>query len=113
MASLFDEVVDAHGGLDRCNQLEQVHAHLVQGGVVWALKGHPGQLANVFVTGKLHKQWVSHEPFLSPVRRSIYTPEQVIIEEKDGRPDESLESPRESFAGHTLETAPTSDWSTS
>ena len=44
MASLLDEVVDAHGGLDRWNQLEQVHAHLIQGGVVWALKGHPGQL---------------------------------------------------------------------
>ena len=75
---------------------------------MWALKGHPGQLADVFVTANLHKQWVSHEPFLSPVLRSIYTPDQVIIEEKDGRrPDESLESPRESFAGHTLE----SPWS--
>ena len=52
----------------------------------------------------LHEQWLSHEPFLSPVLRSIYTPDQVIIEEKDGRPDESLDSPLESFAGHTLET---------
>jgi hypothetical protein len=104
MASLLDEVVDAHGGLDRWNQLEHVHAHLIQGGVLWALKGHSGQLADVFVTANLHQQWVSHEPFLSPILRSIYTPDQVIIEEKDGPPDESLESPRESFAGHTLET---------
>ena len=104
MASLLDEVLDAHGGLDRWNQLEQVHAHLIQGGVVWALKGHPGQLSDVSVTANLHKQWVTHEPFLSPVLPSIYTLDQVIIEKTDGRPDESLESPRESFAGHTLET---------
>src|SRR5580692_8766600 len=103
MASLLDEVVDAHGGLDRWNQLEQVDAHLIQGGVVWALKGHPGQLADVFVTANLRQQWVSHEPFLTPVLRSLYTPDQVVIEENGGRPVESLESPGESFAGHTLE----------
>ena len=39
MASLLDEVLDAHGGLDRWNQLEQVHAHRIQGGAVWGSKG--------------------------------------------------------------------------
>ncbi len=104
MASLLDEVLDAHGGFDRWNQLEQVHAHLIQGGVVWALTGHPGQLSDVFVTANLHKQWVSHEPFLSPVLRSIYPPDQVIIEEKDGRPDETSRISARELAGHTLET---------
>jgi hypothetical protein len=104
MTSLLDEVINAHGGLDRWNQLQQVHAHLVQGGVIWALKGHPGELADVFVTAKLHEQWVSHEPFHSPNLRSIYTPNQVSIEETNGRPDESIQAPSGSFAGHTLET---------
>jgi hypothetical protein len=104
MTCLLDEVIDAHGGLERWGQLDQVHAHLIQGGVIWALKGHPGQLTDVFVSAKLHEQWVSHEPFRAPNLRSIYTPDQVIIEETNGRPDESLESPRETFAGHTLET---------
>lgn len=104
MASLLDEVIDAHGGLDRWNQLDQVRARLIQGGVLWALKGHAGELADVFVTAKQHEQWVSHEPFRAPNLRSIFTPDQVIIEEMNGRPDESLESPRETFAGHTLET---------
>jgi hypothetical protein len=90
MANLLDEVIDAHGGLDRWNQLDQVRAHLIQGGVVWALKGHAGELADVFVTAKQHEQWVSHEPFRAPNLRSIFTPDQVIIEEMNSRPDESL-----------------------
>jgi hypothetical protein len=71
--------------------------------VIWALKGHAGELADV-VTAKLHEQWVSHQPFGVPNLRSVYTPDEVRIEESDGRPDEALRSPRESFAGHTLET---------
>ena len=104
MASRLDKVIDAHGGLERWNQLDRVHAHVIQDGVLWALNGHPGQLADVFVTADLDEQWVSHEPFGTLNLRSLYTPDQAIIEETSARPDESLESPRESFAGHTLET---------
>jgi hypothetical protein len=71
MASLLDKVIDAHGGMARWNQLEEVHAHLSQDGAIWALKGHAGQLADVFVTAKLHEQWVSHQPFGAPNLRSV------------------------------------------
>jgi len=104
VTSLLDEVIDARGGLERLGELERLHAHLIQDGAVWGLKGHPGQLADVFVTANLHEQWVSHEPFRAPNLRSVYTPDRVSIEQTSGRPEETLESPRESFAGHTLET---------
>jgi hypothetical protein len=44
MTDLLEEVVEAHGGLKRWNQLETVSAHLIQGGVLWAAKGQQGVL---------------------------------------------------------------------
>jgi hypothetical protein len=43
MKALLEEVVTAHGGLGRWNQLQSVRAHLHQDGVFWGLKGHQGQ----------------------------------------------------------------------
>jgi len=34
--------IDAHGGLDRWRQLKTVSARLLQGGVLWGLKGKDG-----------------------------------------------------------------------
>jgi hypothetical protein len=104
MSDLLETVLEAHGGLSRWKQLETVSAHLVQGGALWALKGHPGVLDDVFVTAKLHEEWVSHRPFGAAGRRSAFTPERVAIETDDGTVVEALEQPRASFAGHTLET---------
>jgi hypothetical protein len=32
---LLDKVIEAHGGLQRWNQLDEVSARLIQGGVLW------------------------------------------------------------------------------
>jgi hypothetical protein len=104
MTDLLDTVIEAHGGLQRWNQLDAVSARLVQGGALWALKGQPGVLDDVFVRASLHQQRESHHPFGAPDRRSAFTPERVAIETTDGDLVEALEQPRASFAGHTLET---------
>ena len=69
MTDLLDTVIEAHGGLQRWNQLDAVSAHLVQGGALWALKGQPGVLDDVFVRASLHQQRESHHPFGAPDRR--------------------------------------------
>ena len=104
MSDLLDAVLEAHGGLSRWRQLESVSARLVQGGGLWALKGQPGVLDDVFVTARLHEEWVSHRPFGAADRRSAFTPERVAIESDGGAVVEELRQPRTSFAGHTLET---------
>src|SRR3989442_12473412 len=104
MSDLLETVLDAHGGLPRWTQLETVSAHLVQGGALWALKGQPGVLDDVFVRARLHEERVSHHPFGAADRRSAFNPERVAIETGDGLLVEGLERPRTSFAGHTLET---------
>jgi hypothetical protein len=39
MNDLLKTVIEAHGGLERWNQLDSVSARLIQGGALWALKG--------------------------------------------------------------------------
>ena len=104
MSDLLDTVLEAHGGLARWRQLESVSARLLQGGALWALKGQPGVLDDVFVTARLHEEWVSHHPFGGADRRSAFTAERVAIQTDDGTVVEELTQPRASFGGHTLET---------
>ncbi|MBE9605931.1 hypothetical protein IAI18_13760 [Acetobacteraceae bacterium H6797] len=104
MTQLKDLVIQAHGGLDRWQQFNQLSADLVQGGALWTLKGHPETLARATVTVGLKEEWASHAPFGAGDRRSRFTPGRVVIENRDGTPLEELVEPRASFAGHTLQT---------
>jgi hypothetical protein len=108
VTDLLETVVEAHGGLERWNQLDNVSARLAQGGGLWALKGQEGVLDDVVVTVSLHVERASHRPFGAPDRHSSFTPERVAIETDDGTVVEALDHPRDSFAGHTQETP----WST-
>jgi hypothetical protein len=114
MTDLLETVIEAHGGLERWTELDSVSARLVQGGALWALKGHAGVLDDVFVRASLHEERESHHPFGAPDRRSAFTPQRVAIETTAGEVIEALEQPRASFAGHTLETrGPRFSWPTS
>ena len=50
MSNLLETVIEAHGGLDGCSQLDAVSARLVQGGALRALKGQQGVLTAHFQT---------------------------------------------------------------
>jgi hypothetical protein len=104
MSNLLDTAIEAHGGLDRWNQLHAVSARLIQGGALWGLKGQEGVLYGAMVTASLHEERVSHRPFGAPDRHSAFTPSRVAIETDDGTLLEALDQPRASFAGHTAQT---------
>jgi hypothetical protein len=104
MSSLLETAIEAHGGLERWYELDAMSVHGLNGGALWALKGHPGVLDDVFVRANLHEERESHHPFGGPDRRSAFTPERVAIESTTGEILEALDQPRASFAGHTLET---------
>jgi hypothetical protein len=104
MADLLETVIEAHGGLERWNQLDAVSVHGVNGGVLWALKGQAGVVDDVFVRASLHEERESHHPFGAGDRRSAFTPQRVAIETTAGEVVEALDQPRASFAGHTVET---------
>jgi hypothetical protein len=89
MSDLLETALRAHGGLERWSQLDIVSARLIQGGVLWLLKGQAGVLDDVVVTARLHEARVSHRPFGAPDRHSAFTPERVAIETGDGALDRS------------------------
>ena len=101
MSDLLETVIEAHGGLERWNQLDAVSARLSQSGAEWTLKGHEGVLADVYARASLHEERESHHPFGAADRRSSFTPARVAIETTTGEVIEALERPRASFAGHT------------
>ena len=105
MSDLVHTVLEAHGGIERWNQLASVSARLIQGGAFWAIKGHAALLADVVITANLHEERASHRPFGAPDRYSAFAPpERVAIEQDDGTVVDVLEQPRSTFAGHTIET---------
>lgn len=104
MHKLAAEIIDAHGGLDRWKRHETLTAHLVQGGVLWPLKGQAGVLDDTSVTVNLREIHASHAPFGTIAARSDYRPERVALLGADGGVVDALDQPRASFAGHTLET---------
>ena len=84
MNNLATFAIDAHGGLDRWRQLKKVSTRLVQGGVLWGLKGKDGILNDVHVTADLRKEWASHWPFAKPNLHTSFQPDRVAIETTDG-----------------------------
>jgi len=104
MKELAEEIVAAHGGIDRWRQHKSVHAHLIQGGGLWALKNNGAQIADVGVTVATDRQWVSHVPFGAAHLRSSFSKDRVAIESTDGDVVDELRTPRASFDGHQLST---------
>ena len=79
MNSLAELAIDAHGGLALWQQFDTVSAHLVQGGVLWQLKGQAGTLDETNVTVGLRSEWASHSPFGTSGYRSRFGPDSVPI----------------------------------
>jgi len=104
MDALAQKIIDAHGGLKTWNQFASLTAHLVQGGALWGLKGHAGLLDDTNVTVGLGAEWASHHPFGPGGRTTLFQPDRVEIKDGSGKVTETLNAPRSSFAGHTLET---------
>jgi hypothetical protein len=104
MNELAQLTIDAHGGLARWRRFEHVSAHLRTEGVLWTLKCQQGVLDDVNVRVALHREWASHAQFVEPNVRTSFEPHHVAIETTDGRVIEERRRPRDSFAGHALDT---------
>ena len=102
--NLKDLAIAAHGGLDRWNEFTSLTAHIRNGGPLWGLKGQEGVLADAHVRVDLHSQFASHFPIKEEDRRTALTPKRVAIETDAGAVLAERDNPRDSFAGHVLET---------
>jgi hypothetical protein len=104
MGDLRDFVIGAHGGLDRWNQLSEVRAHLLIGGVLWAVKKQDGVLNDSMVRVELHRPFASHDAFEKGGLRTSFTPDRAAIETTGGQVVAERSHPRAAFDGHVLDT---------
>jgi hypothetical protein len=97
-------ILAAHGGIDRWNTFRTVEATIVSGGGFFALKGQPQNADPRQMTVWLDEERASVFPFGASDQRSMFTPERVAIEKVDGTVIAERFVPRDSFAGHQMQT---------
>jgi hypothetical protein len=104
MNDLLKLAIEAHGGLDRWKNVEQVSSRIICGGVLWDIKKQPGVVNDIYVTVGTKRQYTSHYPFVNQDWHTSFQPDRVAIENAKGEVVEELLDPRSSFKDHTVET---------
>jgi len=104
MNELLASAIDAHGGLERWAKYEKVETTIVSGGGLFPLKGVPQDPKPRRMTAWLHEERSSVLPFGASDQRTMFTPDRIAIEKLDGTLVAERYGPRDSFAGHQMNT---------
>lgn len=104
MNRLLAKVLDAHGGTDQWKKFQKVEATIVTGGGLFPLKGILQDSTPRRMSVWLHEERSSVLPYGAPDQRTMFTPERIAIEKLDGTVVAERHAPRDSFAGHQMNT---------
>jgi hypothetical protein len=104
MNELLVRVVDAHGGMDRWNGYEKIEAPIVSGGGFFPLKGLIQDPSPRRMSVWLHEERSSVFPYGASDQRTVFTPQRIAIEKLDGTLVVERRAPKDSFAGHQMNT---------
>jgi hypothetical protein len=104
MNELLAKVIDAHGGLERWRSVQKVEASIVTGGGFFPLKGLIQDPNPRRMTAWLHEERSSVTPYGAADQRTMFTPDRVAIEKLDGAVVAERRMPKDSFAGHQMNT---------
>src|ERR1700694_1093343 len=104
MNELLAKVIEAHGGMERWKEYERVEATIVSGGGLFALKGVLQDPSPRRMTVWLHEERSSVMPYGAPDQRTMFTPDRIAIEKLDGTLVAQRHAPKDSFAGHQMNT---------
>jgi hypothetical protein len=102
--ALLQNVLNAHGGIDRWRSLKRVDATIVSGGGFFGLKGIIQDTDPRRVTAWLHEERMSLQPYGAPDQRSVFTADRVAVERLDGSILAERRAPKDFFAGHQMNT---------
>jgi hypothetical protein len=103
MNELLNLAVNAHGGLERWNQLKSVKVAASIAGAIWFVKGKGDVLRNVVMTAETKSERLITD-FPGQNKRSIFEPASIVIEQMDGVLIDARRDPKRSFEGHQRET---------
>ena len=101
---LVDSIINAYGGLDRYSSLSRIDVKFDFTGATLGLKGRHTHLSPRASVSTTEQKVVYHGLGGAPDEAWIFTPSRVYKQRPDGTVIDSRDSPREAFAGHTLET---------
>jgi hypothetical protein len=98
MTELLDVVVEAHGGLDRWNQLNNIKAKLTVAGAIWEFKQKPGLLTDVTFESNIHDQpQVVYRDFAGKGNQSVFRPDKLFVRNEKGEVLWTRDNPRNAF----------------
>jgi hypothetical protein len=103
MNDLLKLALEAHGGLERWNQVKSIKIQASITGAIWYVKSKPDCLKNIVMTADVHTERVITE-FPGQDKRSIFEPNRIVMEKIDGTLIETRDDPEKSFEGQQRET---------
>jgi hypothetical protein len=101
MNDLLQTAVDAHGGLERWNQINSIQLAASITGEIWKIKGQEGYLNNVVMNIDTRRERMVTD-FPGQDKRITFEPHQLLMERKDGTMLQKRDDPESSFAGQQL-----------
>jgi hypothetical protein len=105
MNSLLAFTIEAHGGLDSWEKIKNVSARANIDGLMWVKKQQPGILKDVYASVDTKRQFVSYQPKENREWHTSFEPNRIATETSKGEVIDELLNPRQSFSGHTIDTA--------
>ena len=96
---LLDEMLAAHGGVERWSRARTIRARGKTGGLLPRTRMPGNKLAEFEVTVDVTRPHSVLSPFPADGLRGVFTPDQVTIESDDGRTVEARRHPRRAFSG--------------
>lgn len=101
MSDLLAAAVDAHGGLDRWNQLRTGQTDFVILGEIFDIAGQSDLFRQVTVTANLHEEYVELDPASFDGRHTVFDGRCLVMEDVSGHALETWEDPPTRFTEHT------------
>lgn len=98
--TLLDQVLEASGGLGRWNELSQFTLHLSVGGTLFSRLGRAGDFKDLITEGSTRTQSLRFIGILDGRRFGSFQPDQVTIEDSDGRVLRTWRNPNLVFPDH-------------
>lgn len=99
MSALLEQVLGAHGGIERWRSAATIHARVRSGGLLLRTRVPGNRLADYRITVHVQKAQTVLDPFPSGEQRGVFENGSVRIETHDGEVISSRVNPRAAFFG--------------
>ena len=97
-SELLALAIDAHGGLQRWNELTSVHGRFAIGGAIWGFKGVADVFHDVTVALDLHTERVTLNPVDGPGTHTLLADGHLELRSTDGQTLHTVDDPKAEMA---------------